>query len=167
MARHELTDAQFALIEPLLPTAPRRGRPWKDHRVVLNGLFWKLNTGVPWRDIPERYGSWKTIYDRYVFWRRDGTWERIVTALQAQLDQNGHLDWQQWNIDGTQIRASRAAAGARKKKDSMPTNRPIMRSVDPVAASELNSISSSMAGESPSPSASRLGRPTRQRRLKG
>ena len=57
--------------------------------MVLNGLFWKLNTGVPWRDIPERYGSWKTIYDRYVFWRRNGTWERIITALQVQLDANG------------------------------------------------------------------------------
>lgn len=167
MARHELTDAQFALIEPLLPAAPRRGRPWKDHRVVLNGLCWKLNTGVPWRDIPERYGSWKTIYDRYVFWRRDGTWERIMTALQTQLDQNGQLDWQQWNIDGTVIRASRAAAGARKKKGSMPTNRPIMPSADPAAGSEPSSILSSMARESRSRSASRLGRPTRRRRLKG
>ena len=54
MARHELTDAQFAVIESLLPTGTRRGRPWKNHRHVVNGVFWQLNTGVPWRDIPER-----------------------------------------------------------------------------------------------------------------
>ena len=116
MARHELTDAQYALLEPLLPTHIRRGRPWVDHRKVLNGLFWKLNTGAQWRDIPERYGAWQTIYDRYVFWRRDGTWEQIQSILQTKLDAAGHLDWQQMNVDGTSIRASRSAAGARKKR---------------------------------------------------
>jgi len=166
MARHELTDAQFALIEPLLPDGPRRGRPWKDHRVVLNGLFWKLNTGVPWRDIPERYGSWKTIYDRYVFWRRNGTWERIMAALQVQLDAEGHLDWQQWNIDGTSIRASRAAAGARKKRALMTTNPPTMRLADRAEDLAPNSTSSLMGVASRLPPRSRPGRPTKARRSK-
>ena len=166
MARHELTDAQFALIEPLLPTAPRRGRPRKDHRLVLNGLFWNLNPGVPWRDIPERYGAWTTIYDRYVFWRRNGTWERIMAALQVQLDAEGRLDWQQWNIDGTHIRASRAAAGARKKRALMPTNPAITRSDGPAVDSEPNSSSSLMGLESRSPSALRPGRPTKRPRSK-
>ncbi|GAA5528864.1 transposase [Herpetosiphon gulosus] len=66
MAPHELTDVQFALIVLLLPTGTRRGRPWNDHRRVVNGVFWKLNTGVPW--LPDRYGSWKTLYDRFVLW---------------------------------------------------------------------------------------------------
>ena len=166
MARHELTDAQFALIEPLLPDGPRRGRPWKDHRLVLNGLFWKLNTGVPWRDIPERYGSWKTIYDRYVFWRRDGTWERIMAALQVQLDANGQLDWQQWNIDGTSIRASRAAAGARKKRALTTMNLPTTRSADHAADSAPNSTSSLTGVASRLPPPSRPGRPTKPRRSK-
>lgn len=85
MARHELSDAQFVMIEPLLPAGTRRGRPWNAHRRVVNGVFWKLNTGVPWHDIPDRYGSWKTLYDRFVLWRRDGTWERILTALYVRF----------------------------------------------------------------------------------
>lgn len=166
MARHELTDAQFALIAPLLPIAPRRGRPWKDHRPVLNGLFWKLNTGVPWRDIPERYGPWQTIYDRFVVWRRDGTWERILAALQVHLDDHGLLDWQQWNVDGTQIRASRAAGGARKKRASMTTN-PATTPSDALGADlEPNSTSSSTVVASRWSPVSRPGRPTRARRSK-
>jgi transposase len=114
MRRYELTDAQFALLEPYLPPTGAVGRPWSDHRRVLNGLFWKLRTGAPWRDIPERYGPWQTIYDRFVWWRRNGTWNRLLVALQATLDAHGQIDWTQWNIDGTNIRASRAAAGARR-----------------------------------------------------
>lgn len=73
-----------------------------------------MRTGAPWRDIPERYGPWQTLYDRFIFWRRAGTWMRMLHALQVELDANGQLDWEQWNIDGTSIRATRAAAGARR-----------------------------------------------------
>jgi transposase len=115
MRRHELSDEQFAQLAPLLPVPGSPGRPWAEHRRILNGLFWKLHTGAQWRDIPERDGPWKTIYDRHVRWRRDGTWDRILQALQVQLDAEGRIDWEQWCSDGTSIRASRAAAGARKK----------------------------------------------------
>jgi transposase len=115
MRRYELTDEQYELIEPLLPAGGQVGRPWANHRCVLNGLFWKLCSGVSWRDIPERYGPWQTVYERYRAWRQDGTWERIVQALQVELDARGHIDWAQWNIDSTSIRASHAAGGARKK----------------------------------------------------
>ena len=73
-----------------------------------------LPTGCQWRDIPERYGPWQTIYDRYVRWRRDGTWDRILQALQVKLDEQGKLAWEQWSLDSPSIRAHRAAAGARK-----------------------------------------------------
>jgi transposase len=60
MRRYELTDEQFALLEPYLPKmGPEVGHPWADHRPILNGLFWKLRSGAPWRDIPERYGPWE------------------------------------------------------------------------------------------------------------
>ena len=66
MRRHELTDEQWDRLEPLLPPQrPATGRPAKDHRMVLNGILWILRTGAPWRDLPERYGSWKTIYSRF------------------------------------------------------------------------------------------------------
>lgn len=113
MRRYELSDDAYALIEPLLPTNKgKTGHPWKPHRPIINGILWRLHTGAPWEDIPERYGNWKTIYDRYVWWRRDGTWERIVMALQVKLDAAGAIDWEQWSLDGTVVRAHRSAAGA-------------------------------------------------------
>jgi transposase len=115
MRRYELSDEQYELIKPLLPKPGGVGRPWANHRQVMNGLFWKLSSGASWRDIPERYGPWQTIYERYTAWRADGTWERIVQALQVKLDATGQINWTQWNIDSTLIRASHAAGGARKK----------------------------------------------------
>ena len=83
-----------------------------------NGIFWILRTGAPWRDLPERFGPWQTVYDHFSRWRREGVFERIIEALQIRLDQDGRIDWNLWCIDGTQIRASRAAAGATKKVSS-------------------------------------------------
>jgi len=115
MRRHELTEEQWALIEPVLPRGHRRGGQWKEHRRILNGMFWRLRTGAPWRDIPDRYGPWKTIYDRFNRYRRDGTLDRMLEALQVRLDRNGLIDWDLWCIDGTTVRATRAAAGAGKR----------------------------------------------------
>ena len=114
--RHELTDAAWAVIEPLLPPSPeRRGRPWRDHRMVVNGILWVLATGVPWRDAPERYGPWQTLYERFARWTDDGTWARMLEALLAAMHQRGRIDWSLWCVDGTSIRALKAAAGARGK----------------------------------------------------
>jgi transposase len=120
--RHELTDEQFAVLEPYLPAGGTLGHPWDDHRRILNGIFWKLHTAAQWRDIPERYGPWSTIYDRHRRWCQDGTCNRILTALQVPLDQNGKSDWDQCWIDTTNVRARRSAAGARKK-GGLQTNR--------------------------------------------
>jgi transposase len=113
MRRYELSDEQYALIEPLVPKAGGKGRPWANHRQVLNGLFWKLCSGASWRDIPERYGPWQTIDERYTAWRQDGTGKRIVHALQVKLDATGHIDWVQWSKSSTLIGASRTAGGSR------------------------------------------------------
>ncbi len=115
MRRHELTDEQWALLKDLLPPPSRRGRPRGDLREMLNAIFWLLRTGAPWRDLPQRYGPWQTVYDWFNRWRRDGTWDRMLQALQIRLDRQGRIDWDLWCIDGTTIRASRAAAGAGKK----------------------------------------------------
>lgn len=113
MGRYDLTDAQYALIEPELPTnVGKVGAPWHAHRPIINGILWRLHAGTPWEDIPARYGKWKTIYDRYTWWRRTGVWARIGRALQLKLDAAGLIDWSQWSLDGTVVRAHRAAAGA-------------------------------------------------------
>jgi transposase len=127
LKRHELTDLQWKIVRPLLPACTAKtGRPPKDLRVMLNGLFWILRTGAPWRDLPERFGPWQTAYDYFSRWRREGIFERILAALQVRLDREGRLDWDLWCIDGTHVRASRAAAGASKKVSSaMPANRGI------------------------------------------
>jgi len=117
MKRYELSNQQWDLLAPFFPPRPRkRGGQWRDDRTILNGIFWRLNTGAPWRDLPERYGKWKTVHDRFTKLRKSGLLDRILEALQLQLDERGLIDYDLWCVDGSSIRASRAAAGASKKK---------------------------------------------------
>lgn len=117
MRRYELTDEQWALIEPLLPPQRGNGRPFRDHRTMLNAWFWVLNSGSPWRDLPERFGPWKTAYNRFNRWRSEGLIDRILEVLQIRLDAEGRIDWDLWCIDGSSVRAHIAAAGAGEKGD--------------------------------------------------
>ncbi len=73
-----------------------------------NAIFWILKTGAPWRDLPERFGPWQTVYEHFSNWRREGTFQRILEALQIRLDREGKIDWDLWCVDGTQIRAALA-----------------------------------------------------------
>ena len=91
--RHALTDAQYEVLSPLLPGNKRPGHPFKDHRLVLDGILWILHTGAPWRDLPERFGPCKTVYGRFNRWRKSGLWDRVLTALHAQAQDRGDLDW--------------------------------------------------------------------------
>ena len=110
--RHELTDAQWARLAPLLP--PRKaGKPRKDDRLVIDGILWKLATGAPWRDVPEWYGPWQSVYTRFRRWTRAGVWDGIFEAVQQQADAAGELDWAVHFVDGTVIRAHQHAAGAK------------------------------------------------------
>jgi len=119
--RHELTDDQWGRLAPVLPPQrPATGRPARDHRTVLNGILWILRSGAPWRDLPERYGPWKTVYSRFRRWREDGRWDRILLVLQADAAHEGTLDGSLTMIDGTSIRAHQQAVGA-KKGAPMPT----------------------------------------------
>ena len=125
MKRHQLTDEQWALVEPHLPRSnARTGRPPKDLRLMLDGVLWVLHTGAPWRDLPERFGPWQTVYDHFRNWRKGGVFAAIIEALQLRLDKDGYVDWDLWCVDGAHVRASRAAAGADKKVSSgTPTSR--------------------------------------------
>jgi transposase len=113
--RHTLTDAEWRRLEPLLPTNDRRGHPFNPHRPMIDGILWVLGTGAPWRDLPERFGPWQSVYDRFNSWRKNGLWERVLAALTRDADSRGGVSREQWAVDGTSVRAHRAAAGARKK----------------------------------------------------
>ena len=109
-----MTDAQWERLRPLLPPQkPRTGRPANDHRTVINGILWILRTGSPWRALPERYGSWKTLASRFYRWTRTGVWDRILADLQRQADVEGRLDWTLHLVDSTVVRAHQHAAGAK------------------------------------------------------
>jgi transposase len=81
---------------------------------LIDGIRWRVRTGVPWRDIPVRYGPWQTVYGLFRRWQRDGTWQRILTALQARADAAGAITWDV-SVDSTVARAHQHAAGARKR----------------------------------------------------
>src|SRR6476469_2496590 len=125
--RGELTDAAWARIEPLLPARGGRGRQWRDHRQVINGILWKLRTVAPWRDLPERYGPWKTCHERLRVWTADGTWDRILAAAQVR-DDGQPVHWT-ISVDSSVVRAHQHAAGARKKGDPPVSALVVRRSV--------------------------------------
>ena len=86
MRRHELTDEQWNRIKEKLPPERKAqgGRPAKDNRVMLNGIIYWLNTGVPWRDLPERFGPWESVYTRFSRWSKNGVFEQVLTSLIAE-----------------------------------------------------------------------------------
>jgi transposase len=111
--RHDLTDAEWARLEPLLPDrTPRRGGRWADHRQVLNGVFWRTRCGLPWRDLPTQYGHWKTVYNRHRRWSGDETWVKILEELRRDADAHEGSGWTV-GIDAGVVRAHQHAAGAR------------------------------------------------------
>lgn len=83
--RYELTDFERSIVEPLLPNTPR-GVPRVDNRTVLNGIYWRLRTGSPWADIPERCGPSTTRYNRFVSWLKLGVWDPIFAAVSAAYE---------------------------------------------------------------------------------
>ena len=111
--RHDLTGEEWDRLVPLLPGHPRQGHRWNDHRTVISGILFRTRAGCPWRDLPERYGNWKTVYGRHRRWSLDGTWEQVLDALRAGCDEAEGADWAVGD-DSTVIRAHQHAAGARR-----------------------------------------------------
>ena len=115
VGRGELTDQAWAVIEPLLPPNRRSGGQWADHRRTINGILWRLRTGAPWRDVPERYGPWQTCYERFRRWQQNGTWDRLLAHAQTKDDALGQVEWV-ISVDATINRAHQHAAGARHRQ---------------------------------------------------
>ena len=105
-----MTDEEWLRIEPLLPpeNTGKQGRPRKDNRIIMNGIVWLARSGAPWRDLPERYGSWKTVYSRFRKWIDDGILDNIfrILSLEAELEE--------LSIDASIIQAHQHSAGAKK-----------------------------------------------------
>ena len=118
MARFDLTDDEWSVIAPLLPNKPR-GVPRVDDRRVLNGIFYILRTGSPWRDLPTRYGPYTTVYNRYNRWAKQGVWLRVFKALRAQVPEALHF------IDTSVVRAHQHAAGGKKGARITPSVAPV------------------------------------------
>ncbi len=115
--RADLTDAQWAVLEPLLPRGKKPGRPpERTKRQLIDGIRWRTRTGAPWRDVPPAYGPWQTVYGLFRRWQRNGTWREILTALQGRADAAGLITWDV-SVDSTVARAHQHAAGARKRGD--------------------------------------------------
>jgi transposase len=116
--RFDLTDAQWAVLEPLLPQGKKPGRPPKwSKRQLIDGIRWRVRVGAPWRDVPDCYGPWQTVYGLFRRWQRAGVWQRIVTGLQTRADAAGLITWDV-SVDSTIARAHQHAAGARTQPEA-------------------------------------------------
>jgi transposase len=117
MSRHEITDEQWVIIEPLIPKQRAGpGRKRNNDRQTLNGILVVLKTGCAWQDVPRVYGSPATCWRRFCAWSQDGTWERMWRALLSQLDAQGKLEWAQAFLDGSFVPAKKGepASGGRR-----------------------------------------------------
>ena len=141
MTRQMLTDEQWERIAQLLPPPRGRGRPYEgDHRSTIEGILWIARTGAPWRDLPERYGKWITVYQRFRRWTRRGVFDAVFASLACELDLGIAM------VDGTFVKVHQHAAGA-PKEEALPC--------DPALTRQLGS-----AEEGPLPRLSRSPIPT-------
>ncbi|WP_405715526.1 IS5 family transposase [Streptomyces xanthophaeus] len=122
MGRGDLSDAEWERLRPFLPVSSGRCGRWRDHRQVIDGILHRVRTGVQWRDLPERFGPWKTVYERHRLWSADGTWERLLQQVQAEADAAGEIDWN-ISVDSTIVRAHQHAAGARTDPPPAPSSK--------------------------------------------
>lgn len=113
-----LSDVDWASIEPLLPCSKgRRGRDFRDHRQVIEGIIFRLRAGVPWRDLPVEFGPWQTAWKRHARFCRDGTWDKILTQLQVEADAAGEIDWTV-SVDSTIARVHQHGATAARSSSN-------------------------------------------------
>ena len=128
MARHRLTDGEWELIRDAFPAPARTGRPPRDRRQVVDGILWILRTGAPWRDLPEEFGPWGTVWDLFDKWNGDGTLDTILCRLRSSRIDADEVDGELWCIDGTSVRLRGAPAGREKKDPGEPSDHALGRS---------------------------------------
>lgn len=135
MARAKLSDEHWERIRPFVEKKRESGKAGRrpvDRRIVVDGILWMVRTGSPWRDLPEEFGAWQTVWRLFNAWTTDGTLDQILQELQAARYASGHMSDTLWCVDGTIVRASRCAGGGGKKgiEWSRTTTRSAIRAVD-------------------------------------
>ena len=122
MVRQQLDDRQWAKVAAFLASERGPGRPAKDDRNFIEAVLWWRRTGVPWRDLPDAFGPWKTVFNRFDRWSKRGRWDRLLKAMRTDVDEEWHC------IDATINRAHQHAAGG---KGGPQTTRSVARAADP------------------------------------
>src|SRR5690349_23635814 len=148
MHRHALSDAQWRRLQRVLPKQRTGPTSTLGDRVFIEAVLFRAKTGMPWRDLPERFGSWKSVYNRFNNWAKKGQWEAIFKALQLEVDEVGSI------VDGSVVRAHQDASGGKGGSKAMPS----------AVLAEVfrpNSTQSSTRKVAPSTSRSRRGSGTR------
>jgi transposase len=148
MHRHALTDDQWQRLAAILPRQPAGPEAIRGDRLFIEAVLFRAKTGMPWRDLPERFGPWKSVYNRFANWAKKGHWELIFKALRLEVDDVGSI------VDGSIVRAHQDASGGKGGSSSMP-------SAVLAGVFRPNSTSSSTRKVDPSTSRSRRGSGTR------
>jgi transposase len=111
-----LSDEVWGRIEPLLPAQYGKGRPFRDHRQVIEGIVFRYRAGVAWRDLPERFGPWQTVWKRHHRFSVDGTWDEVLAVLHAEADAVGEIDWRV-SVDSSSSRVHHHGATAKRSSE--------------------------------------------------
>ena len=113
MQRHALSDEQWARLQPLLPRRPQGRKATKGDRLFVDAVIYRARTGIPWRDLPERFGSWKSVYNRFRNWSRKDVWAQVFRELKLDVDDTASI------VDGTTVRAHQDASGGKGGSNRM------------------------------------------------
>jgi len=113
MQRHALADTQWKRIEPLLPRRPQGRKSTLGDRLFIDAVLFRARTGMPWRDLPERFGPWKSVYNRFANWAAKDHWAVIFRELQLEVDPTGSI------VDGSVVRAHQDASGGKGGSNEM------------------------------------------------
>jgi transposase len=107
MQRHALTDVQWAKLQPLLPRRPQGRKATKGDRLFVDAVIFRAKTGIQWRDLPERFGNWKSVYNRFRNWALKDVWMRVFLELRIDVDETASI------VDGSVVRAHQDASGGK------------------------------------------------------
>ena len=113
MHRHALTDEQWAQLQPLLPRRAQGRKATHGDRLFVEAVIYRAKTGIPWRDLPERFGSWKSNYNRFRNWAAKDVWAQVFRELRVDVDETASI------VDGTVVRAHQDASGGKGGSNAM------------------------------------------------